>query len=155
MLLPWHRFDRGQDIHPQIYNENQHKHLGYVNSLIDYFQLTLAKIAIKSDMPILGICRGMQIINVANGDSLYQDLPEKSSNILKHVQEGKRYERAHKVALKNDSILGRILGESVMVNSYHHQGVKQLGDDLHTTALSDDDVIEGIEMPDKEFVVGV
>lgn len=145
----------GQDIHPKFYSENQHRELGFVNSRIDLYQIELARLAIEKDMPLLGICRGMQVVNVVSGGSLYQDLSELSGEVLKHVQSGRRYEVAHKIQLESDSILNGIFGESVMVNSYHHQSLKAVGDGLRVTARAEDGIIEAVEMIDKKFVVGV
>lgn len=145
----------GQDIHPKFYGENQHKKLGEVDSDVDRYQLELAQIAIFKDMPLLGICRGMQLINVASGGTLYQDLSEKSDDILKHLQSGKRYDICHNIRIEEGSILYAVFGSSTKVNSYHHQAVKDLGEGLSITAVADDGIVEGIEMKGKKFVVGV
>lgn len=145
----------GQDIHPMFYSEQQHKHLGDVDSKVDRYQLEVARTAIENDTPLLGICKGMQIMNVATGGSLYQDLEEMNKPLLKHLQSGKTYETAHSISIENNSTMFELFGQSLDVNSYHHQAIKQLGDGLKVTALSDDGVIEAVEMNNKRLVMGV
>jgi len=147
----------GNDVHPKFYSEDQnlHKTLQIVSSRMDLYQMELARLTIEKNMPILGICRGMQLINVVNGGSLYQDLSEKSGEILKHGDADLSNETEHSISIESESILKGILGESVVVNSYHHQSVNRIGDGLRVTAYTADGVIEAIEMTGKRFVVGV
>jgi len=145
----------GQDIHPKYYGEDQHKRLGHLVSRVDQYQLKLAQMIIEADKPVLGICRGLQIMNVAFNGSLYQDLKEKSKDVLKHFQSGKRFETAHRIRIDESSKIHSIFGAEIMVNSYHHQGIKDLGQGLTVVAKSADGVIEAIEMKDKKFVLGV
>lgn len=145
----------GQDIHPKFYSEPQHKHLGDVDSRIDKYQLEVARTAIEMDIPLLGICKGMQIINVATGGTLYQDLEEMNTYLLKHLQSGKTFETSHDINIDKDSTLYKLFGETLDVNSYHHQAVKKLGAGLKITSTSTDGVIESIEMNNKRLVLGV
>ena len=106
--------------------------------------------------PILGICRGCQISNVAFGGSLYQDLSFIKDCYIKHSQSAKPYEATHTIDTKDGSVIREIVGESVRVNSFHHLAVKELGKGLIATAYSKDGVVESIEyMEDGNFVFGV
>lgn len=145
----------GQDIHPIFYNEEPNQKLGLVYSRVDEYQLNLAKIALEYNKPILGICRGHQLLNIACGGTLYQDLSEIKGDILKHFQQGKRYDYSHKISINKNSILGNLLGEERLVNSFHHQCIKELGKGLKISAVATDGVIEAIEMEEKKFVMGV
>lgn len=145
----------GQDIHPMFYNEEPNQKLGLVYSKVDQYQIDLTKLALEDNKPILGICRGHQVLNVACGGTLYQDLSVINDNILKHSQQGKRYDYSHKVNIKEGSILRNLLGEEKLVNSFHHQCIKDLGRGLKVSAVASDGVIEAVEMEGKDFVVGV
>jgi len=147
----------GYDVHPKFYSENQHQHknLEIVSSRVDLHQMELARLAVEKNIPTLGICRGMQLINVVNGGSLYQDVSEISGEILKHRAADLSNIVEHQITIESDSILNGILGESVIVNSYHHQSVNRIGDGLRVTACAPDGVIEAVEMINKKFVVGV
>jgi len=147
----------GYDVHPKFYSENrhQHKNLEIVSSRVDLYQMELARFAIEKNIPTLGICRGMQIINVVNGGSLYQDLTEKSGEVLKHRDTNPSFVVEHRISVEDKSILNGIFGESVIVNSYHHQSVNRIGDGLRVTACATDGVIEAFEMISKKFIVGV
>lgn len=145
----------GQDIHPMFYNEEPNQKLGLVYSKVDQYQISLAKLALENNKPILGICRGHQVLNVACGGSLYQDTSEMDGNILKHSQQGKRYDYSHKIIIKEDSMLRNLLGEESLVNSFHHQCIKDLGKGLKVSAVATDGVIEAIEMEGMNFVLGV
>lgn len=145
----------GHDIHPKFYKQELHKNIGYVYSRVDEYQLSLTKIAIESNKPILGICRGHQLINVVLGGTLYQDLSEYSEKTLKHTQEAKRYEVSHKIHIEKDSRLYKLYNEETWVNSYHHQSIEKLGKNLKVTAKASDGVVESIEHTDKKYVVGV
>ena len=145
----------GGDVNPILYNEEPTKEMGCFHPDIDEFDIIAIKIAIELKKTILGICRGIQVLNVALGGTLYQDLSHIKENYIKHTQQTKRYMGSHTVKIIEDSILNHILGTEVVVNSYHHQSVKDLGDGLIDTAYSKDGVIEAIEMKDEKFVVGV
>lgn len=149
-------FCGGADINPLLYGEVPHPLLGSSNLELDHFQLTLMKKIISAQKPVLGICRGEQILNVACGGTLYQDISLYSKSSMKHMQsEIKRHSVSHKVTFTKDSILYDIFGLKTYTNSYHHQSVNALGDNLAVTAIADDYIIEGIEMLHHPFQVGV
>lgn len=144
----------GMDIHPIYYGEEPHEELGFVNSKEDEYQIKIARMTLNLHKPILGICRGHQLLNIVCGGTLYQDMSEVPRNTIKHDQMSKRYEPYHSVNIEKGSKLEKILGSSTLVNSLHHQCIKELGAGLKATAYAKDGVIEAIEMPDRDFVMG-
>lgn len=150
----------GEDIDPQNYIDGNitNQHCLMVDSDRDYTELTLAKIAIDRGIPIMGICRGMQILNVACGGTLYQDLTNQEFNLNKHDYFFPTYQRnrlSHSIQIDANSFVGRLFGTVSTVNSLHHQGIKRLGENLHASAYSDDGLIEAIEIPSHPFALGV
>ncbi|HJB26458.1 MAG TPA: gamma-glutamyl-gamma-aminobutyrate hydrolase family protein [Firmicutes bacterium] len=147
----------GCDIAPYFFSEQPEKALGRINALIDRQEMELVRLAYDAGIPILGICRGHQVINVAFGGSLYQDIPSAMPEAIGHDQSGcKREELYHKIDIQPASYLHQIFGkDSLYVNSFHHQAVKQLGDGLKTVATAPDGVIEAIEGTGDRFVMGV
>ncbi|MFD2305729.1 gamma-glutamyl-gamma-aminobutyrate hydrolase family protein [Enterococcus termitis] len=141
----------GQDISPDLYGEAPHPKLQETNRNRDEFELALIKEAIKQNKPIFAVCRGMQLINVALGGTLYQDLSLYSNWEIKHTQEPTLPQFAtHEVNVQQDSLLYPLLGEQAQVNSYHHQAVHKLAESLKISAVSSDGLIEGIESIDPE-----
>jgi putative glutamine amidotransferase len=148
-------FPGGQDIHPKYYASEAHLYLGDINSRVDEYQLQLIRSALESGKPILGICRGIQLLNVACGGTLLQDLSEAPRQCLKHFQNGRQYEVMHQVKTASGSILENLLGSEFWVNSYHHQAVLDVGAGLTVIATASDGVIEAVQMNDRDFVLGV
>lgn len=144
----------GVDVNPVLYNEEPIEELGYIHPDIDEFDLLAIKIAIELKKPIFGICRGAQIINVALGGSLYQDISYAKS-YLKHFQEAKSYVGTHYIEVVDNSVLYEILGKKILVNSYHHQSIKELGKGLKPIAYSKDGIVEAIQGNDDKFILGV
>jgi len=148
----------GADVDPRQYGETPHPKLGPTFDDRDAFELALCREALRRDLPILAICRGHQVLNVATGGTLVQDIPSQIPGAGAHDPEVERWETCHEVEILPQTRLREILGtEKVAVNSFHHQSVRRLGDDLVLSARSPDGVVEGIEMPRgaKRFVVGV
>lgn len=150
LLLPG-----GDDINPLIYGEEPYKDLGEVHLKVDRYEITLTQLALELNVPILGICRGCQLLNIACGGNVYQDLSEYPSAYLKHTQKAKRYEPTHTISISPSSLLTPIFGTTLSVNSFHHQAINHLGKDLVATAYAKDGIIEAIEMPSRHFVMGV
>ncbi|KNF07712.1 putative glutamine amidotransferase [Gottschalkia purinilytica] len=148
-------FTGGMDINPITYGEEIYYDLWKYNSSLDKFQLTLGEIALEKNLPILGICRGLQILNVVRGGTLYQDLSQIKKATLKHIQASKRSDIGHKVTIEEDSILYSIFGKETYVNTLHHQVIKDIGRGIKVVSRSSDGIIEGIEIPDRKFVVAV
>jgi putative glutamine amidotransferase len=148
-------FPGGQDIHPKYYASEAHLCLGDVNSRVDEYQLKLIRSALESGKPILGICRGAQLLNVACGGTLLQDLSEAPNGCLKHFQNGRQYEVMHQVKTITGSLLENLLGGEFWVNSSHHQAIREVGSGLTVIAMASDGVIEALQMNDRDFVLGV
>ncbi|KNF10031.1 putative glutamine amidotransferase [Gottschalkia purinilytica] len=145
----------GLDANPMYYNEEPHQKLGWVNTTLDEYQIQVIKATLDIDKPLLAICRGHQLLNVACGGSLYQDLCQVPRETLKHKQDARRHEYCHEVNISQNSKLGKILGENAFVNSFHHQAIKDLGENLSITAVANDGIAEAIEMKERKFVLGV
>ena len=147
----------GPDMDPGTYGGRYHPKLGPTEPVLDRFELALAREADRRGMPILAICRGQQLLNVAHGGTLYQDLPDQRGGEIAHRLPGKGQHGAHEVDIEEDSMLGRALGgiTTAHVNSYHHQAVQELGRGVRPVAWAADGVVEGIELPDRDFAVGV
>jgi len=152
LLLPG-----GQDVNPRHYGEEPHRKLDVVDPLRDLTELYLAQRALADDMPILGICRGTQLLNVAGGGTLWQDIhAQKDAECLRHFQDYTEEWPSHSVHIEDSTRLAEIVGEQkVLVNSYHHQAVKDPAPDFRAVAFAPDGVIEGIESAKHTFVVGV
>ena len=148
----------GADLDPRNYGEAPHPKLGRTFDERDAFELALCREALRRDLPLLAICRGHQVLNVATGGTLVQDIPSQIAGAGVHDPDVERWETSHEVEILPATRLREILGtERVAVNSFHHQSVKRLGGDLVLSARSPDGVVEGIEMPreTRRFVVGV
>ncbi len=142
-------FPGGADVAPRYYNEEPHEKLGVVDPEYDAFWLSAARYAREHHLAVLGICRGMQLLNVACGGTLYQDLSERPEETMEHRQHEHRHVTVGTVRIEPETRLRRILDtETVPVNSMHHQAVKKPGDGLIISARAEDGVIEGIESPD-------
>ncbi|MDR3595730.1 gamma-glutamyl-gamma-aminobutyrate hydrolase family protein [Clostridium sp.] len=150
-------FSGGEGVGPIKFGENPSKAISNINYLRDNFELALFKEAYKRDMPILGVCRGAQLINVALGGSLYQDIFSEIPNCHGHMPSGMQvYDLFHIIDIEENSKLFDIFKATELeVNSFHHQAIKDLGKDLKVTAASKDGVIEGIESLSRKFLVGV
>jgi putative glutamine amidotransferase len=146
----------GPDLHPDAYGAPAHPELGPTEPRLDAFELALARAADERGMPILAICRGMQVLNVARGGTLHQHLPDVVGDAVTHRQPGAPGEPTHAVSVAADSRLARILGHRhVRVNSFHHQAVDTLGERLTVTARAEDGTVEAFESAGNGFVVGV
>lgn len=142
----------GEDIHPRFYREEPKYPMTLSPDLRTEFEISLLREAMKSKVPILGICHGMQLINVAFGGTLYQDLPGQTEDVINH----RLGEKRHPVSIIEDSLLFDALGKKEMdVTSTHHQAVKDLGMSLKVSATAHDSIIEAFEMPEYPFLIGV
>jgi putative glutamine amidotransferase len=150
----------GPDLDPAAYGRTAHPELGPTEPQLDLFEVQLARAADARGLPILGICRGAQALNIARGGTLHQHLPEVTDGSISHRQSEPGDQSTHNVRVATDSRLASALGSRRMainlaVNSFHHQSVEELGRDLHAVAWADDGVIEGIEGRGESFVLGV
>ena len=149
-------FTGGPDVRPELFGETIIPSCGAINDERDAFEIKLYKMAMNADKSILGVCRGVQVMNIAEGGNIYQDIYSQSGTVLvHHTLDGKR--AFHNVKLTDKKTLSKIgfSSESFIVNSYHHQSVKNLADGYEAFAYSDDGLIEGIYMPSRRFVAGV
>lgn len=146
----------GSDIDPSLFGQVRHPSIKRVVRERDLFEIALAQEAVQRDLPVLAICRGQQVLNVALGGTLYQDVSE-VPGAIQHKSETARDETSHEVDLAPGSRLRAILGEPRMaVNSFHHQAVHDVGRDLVVSARCPvDGIIEGLEAPGQRFTVAV
>ena len=149
----------GVDVDPAHFGEARHPALGHVDAPRDATELTLARWALAADLPIFGICRGIQLLNVAAGGSLYQDLPAQMPAAQRHNFDlaDSPWERpVHAVRVAEDSRLAALVGaDEIMTNSFHHQAIKEVAAGFTASAWAADGVVEGIEAPGHRFVIGV
>lgn len=139
----------GEDIDPAHFGQAAHAATGAPNVARDRYELALARAASEQRIPTLAICRGAQVMNVALGGSLIQDIPSQLSSTIDHAPAGRRAERVHHVAVEHDSLLAEVVhATSIRTNSSHHQSVERLGTALRVTARGDDGVVEAIESSD-------
>ncbi len=146
----------GSDVAPDLYGAAAHPKLGQVFRERDTFEIALCRAALERDLPLLAICRGQQVLNVATGGTLIQDIPSEVVGAVGHDAPGERWQTAHDVRILPRTRLREMLGRDVVeVNSFHHQAVRDLGRGLVVSAVARDGVVEAVEMPDRRFVVGV
>lgn len=147
----------GPDVEPGLYGEEPHETVTRVIPERDAFEIGLCREALGRDQPFLAICRGHQVLNVATGGTLIQDIPSQVAGAFDHDPDRERWETAHEVRILPRTRLREILGtETIDVNSFHHQAVRELGQGLVVSATSTaDEVIEGIEAPGRRLALGV
>jgi len=146
----------GPDLDPAAYGQPQHERLGPTWRQLDACELALAELADARDLPVLGICRGAQALNVARGGTLHQHLSDRYGDDIEHRQRDSARQPTHWVSLVETSRVSRILGcRRTRVNSFHHQAIDRLGDGLRVTGLAPDAVIESFEAVDRSFLIGV
>lgn len=147
----------GDDIDPKYFKEEPHPSIVLTDPEIIQFQMDFFQQALNKDLPVLGICAGLQIINIACGGNIYQDIPSQYSNPIKHKKHKKEKEDPfHKVKIEKNTKLYDILQkEEISVNSTHHQALKNIADVFMVTARAEDGIIEAVESRKHRFVVGV
>ncbi len=146
----------GPDLSPSLYGERQRYRFRVMSRQRSDFELALARLAVKHGTPVLGICGGMQTINVALGGSLFQDIPSQIARALPHRQAKPATALSHAVTVKPGSLLWRIVRQDhIRVNSSHHQSVKQLAPSLTASAVAPDGVIEAVESSHHPFLLGL
>nr|WP_245203897.1 gamma-glutamyl-gamma-aminobutyrate hydrolase family protein [Ammoniphilus resinae] len=147
----------GGDINPFYFDEEPIPGLGQITPERDDFEISLVKAMLVQNKPILGICRGCQILNIAVGGNMYQDLYTQIDRpLLQHTQQAPREHVSHLIKIVPESLLHEMMGETeVKVNSFHHQAIRHLPNGFTITARSSDQVIEAFESKTHRFVVGV
>ncbi|HEY5099721.1 MAG TPA: gamma-glutamyl-gamma-aminobutyrate hydrolase family protein [Gaiellaceae bacterium] len=146
-------FSGGSDLGPETYGAEAHPATNGVRAERDRAELALLEAALARDMPVLAVCRGSQVLNVARGGDIVQHLPEVVGHEEHRAVLGTFSE--HPVRIEDDSRLGALLGERAPVKSHHHQGIGRLGEGLREVAWADDGIVEGVEDPSMRFAVGV
>jgi putative glutamine amidotransferase len=154
LLLPG-----GGDIDPALYDAPMHPKTTNIDAYRDYSEIALTRMAIQQQLPILGICRGLQVINVALGGTMIQDIPDQVGGPLAHGESITREDwehMPHSMQIADDSLLARLLGTTSMpVNSLHHQALGTIGQGIRAVAWSDDGVIEAVEGTGSHFLLAV
>lgn len=149
----------GEDVAPERYGE-RNRHCERINEPRDAFELDLLAAALKHDVPVLAVCRGIQVLAVALGGTLHQDIAigQRAAGVRSRViHRGPQHtDSSHRIAIGGDSLLGRLIGRrTVLVNSHHHQAVRDPGPKTRVAARTSDGIIEAIEYPSNRFVLGV
>ncbi len=143
----------GHDVDPEVYGETAIPECGTPCRERDAMEAELLKQALEKDTPVLGICRGIQFLNAYLGGTLYQDLPSQRPSDTDHHQNPPYDVPVHKVNIEKSSKLYKLLGtDTLEVNSYHHQAIRDKAESLKTMAVSEDGLTEAVEMPGKRFV---
>ena len=151
----------GGDVKPDLYGAAAHPTFDPAEPGRDEYEMELVRLAFERDLPIFAICRGVQVLNVARGGTLIQDIPDEVGTSVEHRVKEPRFALAHDVWLTSGSLLEQTLRErleeadSCAVNSRHHQAPKELGEGLVASATAPDGVIEAVEDPTRRFCLGV
>ncbi|MFT9457592.1 MAG: gamma-glutamyl-gamma-aminobutyrate hydrolase family protein [Liquorilactobacillus hordei] len=146
----------GPDVNPLFFGEEPIPEIGMTIGMEDRFEIALIKEAVKVGKPIFGICRGIQVLNVALGGTLYQDLGAQNPSVkIQHAQATLGHFKTHHVKIEENSQLFNLLGGSSVVNSRHHQAIKQIADSLIVTATSPDGIVEAVESERSNQILAV
>ena len=149
----------GSDLHPSHYGEEPIPELSVTIPERDSFEMALLEVALRCGIPIFGICRGMQVLNVGLGGTLYQDIPAQyGRDFLKHRQTTPKWQATHEIKVDAASqISGIVEAGEIKVNSYHHQAISDLADGLVVSATSSDGIVEAVEYRDlsERWLLGV
>lgn len=144
----------GEDVDPARYGEERHEKVRSVNAARDATEAALVEEAKARGMPVLAICRGIQILNVALGGTLVQDIATQCETDIAHDEDSPRDSRSHEIDVEPGSLIANAVGtEHLTVNSFHHQSVKHVAEGMRVTARSPDGVIEGLESTDEDWWV--
>jgi putative glutamine amidotransferase len=146
----------GEDVDPARYGQAPHPALGTVNPARDAMEFAALEAALARRIPVLAICRGIQLLNVALGGTLYQDLPSQRAGDILHEQEAPVGQGWHHATVQPGSGLERIFGaRDLFINSFHHQGIDRLAPGLTATVRAEDGLVEGVEGTDHPWLYGV
>ncbi|GGP08081.1 gamma-glutamyl-gamma-aminobutyrate hydrolase family protein [Oceanobacillus neutriphilus] len=147
----------GYDIDPSLFQEEPNPNLGTIIPERDRLEKEIISYFLEKDKPVLGVCRGCQILNVVTGGTMYQDLDSQyPKQLIQHTQKAAFHHRSHTVKIARPSLLEKLVqAEKIRVNSYHHQANRALGKDFMVSAVADDGVMEAFESKIHRFVLGL
>ncbi|MEA3356262.1 MAG: gamma-glutamyl-gamma-aminobutyrate hydrolase family protein, partial [Candidatus Bipolaricaulota bacterium] len=146
----------GSDIDPMYFGEEPKHRLLKIDPHRDRFEFALTRLFLKENRPILGICRGIQVLNIAGGGNIYQDVEIQLKDTLRHRQDGPYWHPTHRVTIRRDTLLFELLGEEeIRVNSFHHQAIKNISPHFIVSAKATDGIVEAIERSSGGFQLGV
>jgi len=149
-------FTGGEDVDPVLYNDETRFENVVIHEMRDKLEMMYARYVKENDIPTLGICRGAQVLNIAFGGNMYQDIPSEIKSDLLHDQKEPYDEPIHSATVIKGTPLYELVGKDrIEINSLHHQSVKDISKDFVLMAKADDDVVEAIYMPEKKFVWGI
>ena len=149
-------FAGGPDVDPRIYGEVVMDCCGKISAPRDRYELQLISSVLQAGKSMMAICRGVQVLNVALGGTLYQDLPTQKPSEVCHQMTAVSNKTIHRVDILRDTPLYQLLAkDELMVNSYHHQSIKDLGGDLKIAAMSEDGIVESVYLPTHPFCLGL
>lgn len=149
-------FTGGPDVSPFAFGEETRKDCGIINEYRDALELPLFSMVYKAKKPVLAVCRGIQVMNIALGGDIYQDIPSQYDTTLQHSQVSEAHIPVHSVRLTKNGPLTRITGQqSLKVNSFHHQAIRRLAPGLLADATAPDGLIEAVYSPEHPFALGV
>jgi putative glutamine amidotransferase len=146
----------GPDINPRFYNEEPLAGLGEIDEALDRMELDVTKMAFQKNLPIFAICRGIQVLNVALGGTLYQDIGSQVRESINHTQKADKSINTHSIEIQKKTLPYNLFRKrKIWVNGKHHQAIKDLARGLIISAQASDGIIEAVEYPGKRFVLGV
>lgn len=149
-------FCGGDDISPRLFGEDLLTDRGQTDMRMDSFHLNFMKYVLSTSLPVLAVCRGMQVLNLALGGTIYQDLSLRNERSQNHMQRSAdRGDVCHRVSFSRNSTLHHICGDYLETNSFHHQCVKAIGKGLTVSAVAADGVVEALEDSSRSFLVGL
>lgn len=148
----------GGDVDPFFYGEEPHPDSRRICPKRDVFEIALSRFALSANIPILGVCRGIQVLNIAAGGDIYQDIYSQlpGNQLIKHCQEAPQWYPTHGINIEAGTMLSSVMGgNKLRVNSYHHQAVRNVAPDFIVSACSEDGIIEAIESTEHHYALGL
>jgi putative glutamine amidotransferase len=146
----------GPDVHPKFYKEEPMPGLGDIDEPLDRMELAAARLAMQSGLPVLAVCRGIQVLNIALGGTVFQDIASEVPEAIGHRQQAAKSVATHSVTIERPSLLFDILGRRrIQVNGKHHQAVKDVAEGLQVAARAPDGLVEALFAPAHPFALGV
>ena len=146
----------GGDVDPFFIGEEPLPGCGDIDPERDRFEISLTRLLLSAGLPVLGICRGMQVLNIAAGGDIHQDISSQQEDSIKHAQQAPRWHPTHHIKVAEGTVLAQITGGgNIRVNSFHHQAVRNIAPGFMVSAISADGVVEAIENPGLPFALGV